>query len=100
MRRVRRKVRNMSLESLLERLSGDSETSVYTDNRTRDSVITAIVRELADDRSISGTQDFTEALSALIERRHTDIGFATALGDVADTVLAMFPVSPTPSVED
>ena len=100
MRRVRRKVRNMSLESLLERLSGDDETLVYTDNRTKNSVITAIVRELADDRSISGKQEFTEALSALIERRYTDIGFATALGGVADVVLEMFPVSPAPSVED
>lgn len=90
----------MSLESLLERLLGYSGTSVYIDNRTKDSVITAIVCELVNDRRISGKQKYTEALSALIARRHTDIGFATALGDVADVVLEMFPVSPAPSVED
>ena len=90
----------MSLESLLERLSDDGRASVYIDNRTKDTVVTAIVREFANDRRISGKQDYAEALDALVERRHTDAVFAAALSSVADTVLEMFPVSPAPSVED
>jgi hypothetical protein len=90
----------MCLESLLDRLFDAGRASVYIDNRTKDSVTTHIIRELANDRRISGKQNYTEALSALIGRRHTDADFATALNTVADTVLGMFPVSSNPSVED